>query len=43
MPGGDRAAILVEQVVELEAREELVALGDSLPAGLKLVQGDDPT
>jgi DNA-K related protein len=42
MPGGDRAAILVEQVVELEAREELVALGDSLPAGLKLVQGDDP-
>ena len=42
MPGGDRAAILVEQVVELEAREERVALGDTLPAGLKLVLDDDP-
>ena len=42
MPGGDRAAVLVEQVVELEAREELVALGDSLPAGLKLVLDDAP-
>jgi molecular chaperone DnaK (HSP70) len=37
MPGGDRAAVLVEQVVALEAREERVALGDTLPAGLKLV------
>jgi molecular chaperone DnaK (HSP70) len=37
MPGGDRAAVLVEQVVALEAREELVALGDTLPAGLRLV------
>jgi hypothetical protein len=41
MPAGDRAAILVEQVVELEAREERVALGDSLPAGLKLVLDDE--
>jgi hypothetical protein len=41
MPGGDRAAVLVEQVVELEAREERVALGDSLPAGLRLVLDDD--
>jgi molecular chaperone DnaK (HSP70) len=40
MPGGDRAAVLVEQVVELEAREERVALGDTLPAGLKLVLDD---
>jgi molecular chaperone DnaK (HSP70) len=36
MPGGERAAVLVEQVVDLEAREERVALGDTLPAGLKL-------
>jgi molecular chaperone DnaK (HSP70) len=43
MPGGDRAAVLVEQVVALEAREELVALGDTLPAGLKLVVDDDRT
>jgi len=41
MPGGDRAAVLVEQIVELEAREERVALGDTLPAGLKLVLDDD--
>jgi len=41
LPGGDRAAVLVEQVVELEAREERVALGDTLPAGLKLVLDDD--
>jgi len=41
MPGGDRAAVLVEQVVELEAREERVALGDTLPAGLRLVIDDD--
>jgi hypothetical protein len=32
--------VLVEQVVALEAREERVALGDTLPAGLKLL-GDD--
>ena len=36
LPGGERAVVLVEQVVELEAREERVALGDTLPAGLKL-------
>ncbi|HEY0192826.1 MAG TPA: Hsp70 family protein, partial [Kofleriaceae bacterium] len=42
MPGGDRAAVLVEQVVELEAREERVALGDTLPAGLKLLLDDPP-
>ena len=41
MPGGDRAAVLVEQVVELEAREERVALGDTLPAGLKLLLDDE--
>jgi len=37
MPGGERAVVLIEQVVELEAREERVALGDTLPAGLRLV------
>ena len=41
LPGGERAAVLVEQVVELEAREERVALGDTLPAGLRLVPGDE--
>jgi len=41
LPGGDRAAVLVEQVVALEAREERVALGDTLPAGLRLVGDDD--
>jgi molecular chaperone DnaK (HSP70) len=41
MPGGDRAAVLVEQVVDLEAREERVALGDTLPAGLRLVIDDE--
>ncbi|MBV8760838.1 MAG: hsp70 family protein [Deltaproteobacteria bacterium] len=41
MPGGDRAAVLVEQVVALEAREERVALGDTLPAGLKLMIDDE--
>jgi len=41
LPGGDRAVVLVEQVVALEAREERVALGDTLPAGLKLVIDDD--
>jgi len=40
MPGGERAAVLVEQVVDLEAREERVALGDTLPAGLKLAPDD---
>ena len=40
MPGGERAVVLVEQVVALEAREERVALGDTLPAGLKLVIDD---
>jgi molecular chaperone DnaK (HSP70) len=41
LPGGDRAVVLVEQVVALEAREERVALGDTLPAGLKLVLDDE--
>ena len=41
LPGGERAAVLVEQVVALEAREELVALGDTLPAGLRLIADDD--
>lgn len=41
LPGGDRALVLVEQVVALEAREERVALGDTLPAGLKLVIDDE--
>ncbi|HEY4059298.1 MAG TPA: Hsp70 family protein, partial [Kofleriaceae bacterium] len=41
LPGGERAAVLIEQVVALEAREEQVALGDTLPAGLKLVIEDD--
>jgi len=40
-PGGDRTARLVEQIVELEAREERVALGDTLPAGLRLVVDKD--
>ena len=40
LPGGDRAVVLVEQVVALEAREERVALGDTLPAGLRLVVDD---
>jgi len=42
LPGGERAAVLVEQVVALEAREERVALGDTLPAGLRLVPSDEP-
>jgi len=41
MPGGERAVVLVEQVVALEAREERVALGDTLPAGLRLVIADE--
>jgi hypothetical protein len=36
-PGGERTALLVEKIVALEAREELVLLGDSLPAGLRLI------
>ncbi|MDB4955629.1 MAG: Heat shock protein 70 [Myxococcales bacterium] len=40
LPGGDRAVALIEQVVALEAREERVALGDTLPAGLRLVLDD---
>ncbi len=43
LPGGDRAVVLVEQVVALEAREERVVLGDTLPAGLRMVpEPDDP-
>lgn len=37
LENGDRMAVLVEQIVALEAREERVALGDTLPAGLRLV------
>ena len=36
--GADPRAI--EQVVALEAREERVALGDTLPAGLRLIAED---
>jgi molecular chaperone DnaK (HSP70) len=42
LPGGERAAVLVEQVVALEAREERVALGDTLPAGLRLIATEPP-
>ncbi len=35
--GAERAAALVEQIVALEAREEYIALGDTLPPGLRLV------
>lgn len=43
LPGGDRAVVLVEQVVALEAREERIVLGDTLPAGLRMVpEPDDP-
>lgn len=44
LPGGERAAVLVEQIVELEAREERVAMGDTLPAGLRLTHAasDEP-
>ncbi|HWM86381.1 MAG TPA: Hsp70 family protein [Kofleriaceae bacterium] len=38
--GGERLARLVEEVVALEAREERVALGDTLPAGLRLLHDD---
>jgi hypothetical protein len=41
IPGGERTARLVDQVVALEAREERVALGDTLPAGLRLVADDE--
>ncbi len=41
LPGGERAVALIEQVVALEAREERVALGDTLPAGLRLVPDDE--
>ncbi len=37
LPGGERTARLVEEVVALEAREERVAFGDSLPSGLRRV------
>src|SRR5690606_38676299 len=40
-PGGERTARLVEQVVALEAREERVALGDTLPAGLRLISDEE--
>ena len=36
IPGGERKAHLVREVVSLEAREQRVALGDTLPAGLRL-------
>jgi molecular chaperone DnaK (HSP70) len=39
--GALRAATLVEEVVALEAREEHMALGDSLPPGLRLVAEDE--
>jgi hypothetical protein len=34
--GAERAAVLVEQIVALDAREEHIALGDTLPPGLRL-------
>jgi hypothetical protein len=40
-PGGERSARLVDEIVELEAREERVALGDTLPAGLRLVSDSE--
>jgi molecular chaperone DnaK (HSP70) len=39
--GATRAATLVEEVVALEAREEHMALGDTLPPGLRLVADSD--
>jgi hypothetical protein len=39
-PGGERTAKLVEEVIELEAREERVAFGDSLPAGLRILSAE---
>jgi hypothetical protein len=35
--GAERAALLVAEVVALEGREEHIALGDTLPPGLRLV------
>jgi molecular chaperone DnaK (HSP70) len=35
--GAERAAVLVSEVVALEAREQQVAFGDTLPPGLRLV------
>jgi hypothetical protein len=40
--GGERLARLVEEIIALEAREERVALGDTLPAGLRLIHDDEP-
>ena len=41
VPGGERTARLVEEIVALEAREERVAFGDSLPAGLRRLDLDE--
>lgn len=38
--GAGRAAVLVDQIVALEAREEYIALGATLPPGLHLVRED---
>jgi molecular chaperone DnaK (HSP70) len=35
LPGGERAARLVAEIIPLEAREERLAFGDSLPTGLR--------
>ncbi len=44
LPGGARAAVLIDEIVPLDAREELVALGDTLPAGLRMpAAADDAT
>ena len=40
LPQGARMALLVEEVVALDAPEERVAFGDSLPTGLRLVAAD---
>lgn len=40
--GAPRAAVLVAQVVALEVREQSIALGDTLPAGLRLASPDTP-
>jgi hypothetical protein len=37
--GAERAALLVDQIVALEAREESIAFGDTLPPGLRLALG----
>jgi hypothetical protein len=41
LPGGERPARLVAEAIALEAREERVALGDTLPPGLRLVADDE--